>query len=322
MSLYHLRAYFFNLFVPLLYLFMLPQSPYLFLFFFLKNPPPPEISPLPLHAPLPIPRPPPLQHSPRQQSPPRHPCRNPLLRLPPRLRKRNPDIPVGLFSRCPIPHPKIPQQLSLPRPPIAIRHLQFRPNRLPGRCPVNRSTQPRANLSFQTNARTSSLREAFPPKNLSAALALCLLTSLLPSLSLAQGTGFPEFGSLQSAGFDFVNNQNLNVGFSIPVVSKPSRGFPFSFPISYNAAIWQKVDTGTALTWVQDPKYGWNYKAVIGGTSDSQPWDMDCGVGQREDIYTNYSYTEPNGTVHPFGLYINIGANCSYGARTGYATDG
>jgi len=49
---------------------------------------------------------------------------------------------------------------------------------------------------------------------------------------------------------------------------------------------------------------------------------MDCGVGNREDIYTNFSYTETDGTVHPFGLYIVIGANCSQGTRTGYATDG
>src|SRR5439155_10543080 len=92
-----------------------------------------------------------LRHSPRQQSPPRHPCRNPLLRLPPRLRKRNPDIPVGLFSRCPIPHPKIPQQLSLPRPPIAIRHLQFRPHRRSGRCAMK--TAPKTHVVIPCGAR-------------------------------------------------------------------------------------------------------------------------------------------------------------------------
>src|SRR6266478_4947825 len=155
---------------------------------------------------------------------------------------------------------------------------------------------------------------------------IILLASVALSVSAAsaygqtQQTGLPQFGSLESSSFDAINHQNLNVGFSIPIVSNPGRGMPYSFGITYNSLIWVLNGSGSTWTW-QLLGSGWNYKSLTGQTSYSFTWDMDCYLGTREDIYSNYSYTESNGTVHPFGIYVTVGANCNSGSRTGYATD-
>src|SRR6266404_8016517 len=152
-----------------------------------------------------------------------------------------------------------------------------------------------------------------------ASLTLAVLTASADGQT--QQTGLPQFGSLESEGFDVINHQNLNVGFSIPIMGNPGRGTPYSFTATYNSLIWVLDGTGSAWTW-RLLGSGWNYGSLTGTTDWTHTWDMDCGIGNREDIYTNFSYTESNGTVHPFGLYVVIGANCSQGTRTGYATDG
>src|SRR5258708_36267615 len=139
-----------------------------------------------------------------------------------------------------------------------------------------------------------------------ASLTLTVLTASADAQT--QQTGLPQFGSLESGGFDAINHQNLNVGFSIPIVSNPGRGMPYSFAITYNSLIWVLNGSGSTWTW-QLLGSGWNYKSLTGQTSYSFTWDMDCYLGTREDIYSNYSYTESNGTVHPFGIYVTLGAN-------------
>jgi RHS repeat-associated protein len=136
-------------------------------------------------------------------------------------------------------------------------------------------------------------------------------------------TGTPQFGSLESGGFDIIDHQNLNVLFSIPMVAKPGRGMPLGFAIANNSAIWSTVYT-TSWSWVPAGGFGWTTSAadtVVGKISWTYSFDFDCGVGTKEFFYTNYSYTEPNGTVHPFNLFIIVNSQCNGGARTGYATD-
>lgn len=71
---------------------------------------------------------------------------------------------------------------------------------------------------------------------------LCIfLTAILFGASnvlFAQGpsTGTPAFGSYTSAP-DVTNLGNLNVHYSVPVFSKPGRGIPFYYNLSYDSSV-------------------------------------------------------------------------------------
>ena len=49
------------------------------------------------------------------------------------------------------------------------------------------------------------------------------------------GTGFPQFGSVQTGNADAVNLQNLNAHFEIPIVSVPGRGMDFNYSLIYDS---------------------------------------------------------------------------------------
>ena len=58
--------------------------------------------------------------------------------------------------------------------------------------------------------------------------ALLLITAIAslacaPRL-LAQSTGYPPFGSFQTGNFEGINLQDLNVNFSLPVITSSGRG--------------------------------------------------------------------------------------------------
>jgi len=86
----------------------------------------------------------------------------------------------------------------------------------------------------------------------------CILLILLSFGAIAEAqTGTPQFGSLESGGFDVINHQDLNVNFSIPVVSKPGRGMSVSLAMNYNSAIWTPVTPVNTTTWSPASGYGW-----------------------------------------------------------------
>ncbi len=150
-------------------------------------------------------------------------------------------------------------------------------------------------------------------------ILLAVLTLGFASVVSAQ-TGLPPFSSVESGGFDAINHRGVNAMFSIPVIYKSGRGVPVQFAINYNSAIWAPV-TNASTTWSPQPGFGWRYPTPTGSVAWTASFDTDCGVGSREDFYTNYVYTDPNGTTHPFNLFIITTSTCAGGARTGYATD-
>jgi hypothetical protein len=148
-----------------------------------------------------------------------------------------------------------------------------------------------------------------------------LLFSSFVTWGQTQQTGLPQFGSVESSNFDFVNHQNLDTGFSIPIFSKPGRGIAASSSISYNSLFWSRVSNGVTTSWTPNGSFGWNYSPFTGGSSWTATTDSDCGVGTRETIWTNYSYSEENGTVHQFpNIWITTCAS-SGSVFTGYAAD-
>jgi RHS repeat-associated protein len=129
------------------------------------------------------------------------------------------------------------------------------------------------------------------------------LLSIFPFLLRAQ-TGLPPFGSFTQGGFDTINNQNLNIVFSIPIASSTGRGLPLNLNLSYNSLIWSKSGT----TWFPTPSWGWQKDFPVGGsvsytTYSSNP--VKCYQGSSFTwviitTYKNYVYTDALGTSHGF----------------------
>ena len=112
-------------------------------------------------------------------------------------------------------------------------------------------------------------------------------------------TGIPPFSSVQSVGIDSINRQNLNVNFSIPIVSSPGRGINFSFPITNDSLFWMKKNN----TWTPvvngagTPTWGWK-TATPAGTIRFSNFNEACDSPppiQYSHHYSNYSYVDPTG---------------------------
>lgn len=162
-------------------------------------------------------------------------------------------------------------------------------------------------------------------------LALIILVCLVPVILSAQntGVGVKPFGSYTQGGFDTINNQNLNVMFSIPIVSSAGRGQPLNFALSYNSQIYG-VSSGVLY---HPNNWGWQWDTPPGGTAaddstTTQPI-YPCflsGYPTRTTatMYTNYRFTDALGTVHSFPTisrtYMQCGGTWS-GTNSGYAAD-
>lgn len=159
--------------------------------------------------------------------------------------------------------------------------------------------------------------------------SLCAVLLILAASTQAQQTGFPPYGSFQPGGFDAINRQDLNVNFAIPIVSLPGRGTSFSFAVSYDSLVWKKssgwypvYDANGSPTW------GWKTKLAFGEVAYQTYTDYCPDTDIYADNYSNFTFTDANGTVHPFGFQFwtraSHSTNCPWttSPRAGYATDG
>jgi len=151
------------------------------------------------------------------------------------------------------------------------------------------------------------------------------------------GTGFPQFGSMQTGNVDVMNLQNLNAHFEIPIVSVPGRGSNFAYSLVYDSLVWYQYGSPTAWTPVigaaGTPSWGWQQNNVVGALKYLTQ-QVDCvtgggGKGDGRDHYSTekygFTYTDAAGTVHRFGLdYYTPATVCGFptGPTAGYAGDG
>jgi len=160
-------------------------------------------------------------------------------------------------------------------------------------------------------------------------LLLAAAFLLSPSLLQAQNTGpgLPPFGSFTQGGFDTVNNQDLNVFFSIPLASSAGRGMPSSVSLSYNSLAyhiyqnaWFPVADASGY-----PSWGWVKDLPRGYvTRTAQTTATKCGTKWgTQTTYSNYAFVDPLGTIHPVPS-INIVYFCNTdwdGTFAGSASD-
>ena len=99
------------------------------------------------------------------------------------------------------------------------------------------------------------------------------------------------------SSFDRVNEAYNNVFFSIPIVSKPGRGMPFTSSLVYNSSIWTG---GSAWT----PASGWGWAGMSSANAGSLYatwWQGTCtdflGIQYFWDEWTFLQYYDPTGGV-------------------------
>jgi RHS repeat-associated protein len=160
---------------------------------------------------------------------------------------------------------------------------------------------------------------------------IILVGLMLLSPSAWAQTGFPQYGSFEVGSADAVNRQNLNTVISIPILSNKGRGLGLDFSTTSNSLIWQNVSskwTPFPVNQGGGPTWGWNTLNVAGAITFSiSGSEGECLVAGREVeeeylAYSNYAYTEPNGTQHPFSISYTLECGKVSGTTSGYSSDG
>ena len=172
------------------------------------------------------------------------------------------------------------------------------------------------------------MKSAFVRIAVSLALTLLLAHA---ALSWQVSYGLQPFGSFSGGPFDIVNNQDLNVHFAIPVLSKAGRGLPFNYSDGYDSTIWSIQNSA----WTPANQWGW----PVGGFAPSfgyvyydvtQGSCISGGQTYYYNIYSYWNFAQPSnpGYITPFSFTLSdasVGTPCTgappYSA-TATATDG
>jgi YD repeat-containing protein len=161
---------------------------------------------------------------------------------------------------------------------------------------------------------------------------MALLVLVAATASFAQSTtGTPPFGSFSGSSFDAVNNANLNVHLTVPLISKPGRGMPFNYAIIYDSSVWFPVGSSGSQTWQSSASWGWGDQTdittgyVTYNTIQHRCLISDPGMPREyetDPVYTGWAYHDIFGIVHSFFLTV-IDGTCPWtNVTTGTANDG
>ncbi len=130
---------------------------------------------------------------------------------------------------------------------------------------------------------------------------------------------FPPLGDFAGGPFDTVNLANLDVHFEIPVFSRPGRGIPFHYNLSYDSLIWVPVSSNGVTSWVPVNNWGWRAvtEAATGYVDYGYSSDVECDysyggvqyIGGYTDTSTNFVYHDPAGGLHPFSGSVTFWIN-------------
>ena len=119
-------------------------------------------------------------------------------------------------------------------------------------------------------------------------------------------TGVPPFSST-GGGPDIVNEANLNVHVSVPVIQKAGRGVPFSYVLNYDSSIW--LPSGSAWTPNNTSSWGWRgaTESLVGYTT-YKTTAGSCSLGGQSynwNVYNSFAYRDSAGAVHPFSIAVS-----------------
>ena len=144
--------------------------------------------------------------------------------------------------------------------------------------------------------------------------------------------------SKSSSGSGSLYSGNADISFTIPFINKPERGIPFFLGLTYNSDIYQNNGYefqpvgGGAFNGKQLGAGSWGWMVdTPGGSMVNDTYIETCYyyVGRIRypaiyDLYNNYRFYGPHGTMHPFSLSFSTSNQCHSGnmSGSGYSTDG
>ncbi len=168
-------------------------------------------------------------------------------------------------------------------------------------------------------------------------LFVATLVVLTPLSLFPQGvTGTPPFASFSGGPFDIVNNANLNVHFTIPILSKAGRGGQVNYGVTYDSSIWAPTE-GYWVPATYTANWGWTSvgQALFGSNQVIQTTFTCFIISNGIRLTFNYSgyyigpYTDSSNTQHPMNptaiVTHTAQSNCGITAVTSgsaTATDG
>lgn len=134
-------------------------------------------------------------------------------------------------------------------------------------------------------------------------LILVVLTILSSSGLLAQvTTGAPPFGTVDNngGGPDLIDQANLNIHLTIPVLHQPGRGTDFTYDLSYDSSVWYPVTSNGTTSWQPVSNWGWRGQTdAATGHISYQLW-IDSQPHCVYYYYQNWVYYDSGGAPHPF----------------------
>jgi RHS repeat-associated protein len=109
---------------------------------------------------------------------------------------------------------------------------------------------------------------------------------------------------MQSGAFDSVDLANLNVHFSIPVVSKAGRGMPINFNLTFDSSVWYVQTSGSSKFW-NFATSGWNSDPQTGYVTYQTRWSMCYDASGTKwmhgiEYWYGFTYHDQFGVAHPF----------------------
>jgi len=147
----------------------------------------------------------------------------------------------------------------------------------------------------------------------SRVISLLVLSVVTAGTARAQvTTGTPPFGSFSGAP-DIVNNANLNVRWSIPVLVKGGRQTPLSYSLGYDSSVWYPVGSAGSQVWTPVTDWGWkgisDMRQGLTGivTYSSSLQSGLCPLDNKRywwTIYYNWAYRDLWGNKHTYSFAV------------------
>jgi len=140
-------------------------------------------------------------------------------------------------------------------------------------------------------------------------------------------TGTPPFGSF-AGGPDVINLGNLNGHIAVPVFSKPGRGTPFTYTLTYDTSVWYPLTSNGSQSWQPVLNWGWNAQTqpTTGYAVRSiSTRNITQGCHGQQITTSGWGYYDQFGVGHPFaGQTVVITGSCgpSSSSLNTVATDG
>src|SRR5713226_1601683 len=157
--------------------------------------------------------------------------------------------------------------------------------------------------------RSLTVRHRNPAVRLLASLSSILLvwlggTNVARAQSYIYGVGSPTFTEAENVELGFINLANGNLHLEIPLAAPPQRGsLGLTEKLIYDSRIWRTVGGAWQPTNVANSQGGWRFVTTADLGSVGYNYELEfCDPSGTANNYSNFTWTEPNGTIHYFGI--------------------